>query len=389
MFKRKQFIVFNVFLIVLIAIYLCITIVYNQSFKHSFEYFSPQEVINNQLIDKITTIQPIDSVLNESISNVTDLQKLYEIRKRVNTTDQYLKRLSQFTKKRINSRLIYPNEMLEMTSITINQRKCSEEFGRDLLLVILVFIRVDGFDRRQLIRETWGQDIKNDSRSRLFFATGLSRDPKIEKQLRQENNKFSDILQFGYYEDYYNCTIKATALLRWTAISCPFVKFMLKVDDDSLILSKNLLEFCDKTEPNSIFGYLWSNPQVLRGKDKWAISLEDFPQSFYPDYIGGPYLIPGRYIPYLYETAINKCLPALTFEDVYITGIVAEKTGVKRSRLSSLLFTYPGCPVLRLDYCYYKNYSIFWQGFSDYQLRTVWNIFKSGDVCPSKGDQRC
>ena len=72
--------------------------------------------------------------------------------------------------------------MLEMTSIIINQKICSEELGRDLILMLFVFIRVDGFERRQLIRETYGQDIKSDPRSRLYFATGLSRNTNVEKK---------------------------------------------------------------------------------------------------------------------------------------------------------------------------------------------------------------
>ena len=371
----KFIIVINILLIILFSIYYFITIGYNLNFKQSFGYFSQKNSINN----KLTSNQ---------------LKLLYEIRERVKKSDEYLNNLSKSLKKRNDSKLIYPNVLMGMTSIKINHMNCSEEFGRDLLLVVLIFTRVDAFDRRQLIRETWGQDIKSDPRSRLYFATGLSRDPMVEKELREENEKFNDILQFGYYENYFNCTMKATALLRWTAISCPFVKFMLKVDDDSLVLPKNLLKFCEETEPDSIYGWLCAKPysDVIRDplKFKWYITIEDYPDEYYPDYMAGSYLIPGGYTPLLYETAVNECLPAFPLEDVYITGIVAEKAGVKRSRLSTILITDKEChPVINLDYCYYENYTIIEEGFNNETLREVWKIYKNGEFCQSKGVLRC
>ena len=347
----KPIIYFNICIFILYSIYFFISFIS----KPSFVYFLPKEVNNN------------------------NSKMFYQIRERVNRTDGYLKKLSQSMVKRNDSKLIYPNEMLEMTSITINHKTCSEELGRDLLLVVFVFIRANDSDRRQLIRKTWAQDIKSDPRSRLYFATGLSGDPDVEEGLTQENDKFNDILQFGYYEEYYNCTIKATALLRWTTISCPFVKFMLKVDDDTLLLPKNLLEFIDKTEPDSILGHVAESPytKVFRETtSKWSISIEDYPESDYPEFIINSYLIPGIYIPGLYKTAIYRCLPALPFEDAYITGIVAEKAGVRRSPMSNLRTT--PCHDLDFEKCSYHNIAINLRGFDVKNIWEVWMVYKNG-----------
>jgi len=312
-----------------------------------------------------------------------------EIESTLQRVDNFLKTLSVLQLKRSDSRLVFANELIEMTNITIDKKSCSEQFGRDLLLVVLVFNRVDGFERRQTIRQTWGQEFKANKMTRIYFAVGLSRDPSIESRLKTESDQFDDILQFGYYENYYNCTIKALALLRWTARSCPFAKYMLKVDDDSLVMANNLLDFIRTSDANAIYGYLWTKAAVDHSNDKWGISTRDFSHKYYPDYIGGPYLIPVRYCLSLYETAVTKYLPALPFEDAYVTGIVANHCKINRNKLVSLLYITDGCNPLALDFCHYKSVSIFWQNLTDNSIRKLWNIYHNVNVCSLLGGKRC
>ena len=402
----------NIAIILFIAFYFVINISFNFSFKHkyfinsTFEeknqvIYSTTEVVTeektihenrlNMTFDKLKVFQMRVNRSDGNINNtsfLTNMSELNEILMRVKTSDERLNRLTKFQRIRSDSRLIYAKDMFEMTRISINHNHCSQLFGKDLLLLVLVFNRVDGFERRQTIRETWGQEIKTNPKSKLYFAIGLTNDTTVEEKVKEENEKFGDILQFSYYESYYNCTIKAVGLLRWTAMKCPFVKFMLKVDDDSVILTQNLLTFIESIEASSIYGYLWQGAFVSRGSGKWSVSSKEYPKNHYPNYIGGPYLIPGCHVLPLYETVVNKCLPALPFEDVYITGIVANEINIERKKLSSLLYLREGCRALELDFCYYKSYSIFWQGLDDNQMRQLWQMFREDYVCPSIG-QHC
>jgi beta-1,3-galactosyltransferase 1 len=308
---------------------------------------------------------------------------------KVHEIDDHLKQLSKFKKLRVDSQLKYPNEVLEMTNIIINKERCSQQYGKDLLLLVLVFNRVDRFERRQTIRQTWGQDLKADNRNKLFFTVGLSKNESVQKILLEEDNKYGDIIQFGYYESYYNCTIKALGLLRWTSLSCPFVKYMLKVDDDTVILKNNLLNFCDSTPADSIRGNLRTETPANRAlESKWFLNDIDYPEKYYPDFIAGPYLIPESLILPLYETAVTEALPAVPFEDVYLTGIVANKLQIPRKSLSSLIYVKENCKILEFDFCYYKNVSIFWQGLDDSTIREVWKTYQNKNVCPSSGS-RC
>jgi hypothetical protein len=307
---------------------------------------------------------------------------------KVHQIDDHLKQLSKVLKLKGNSQLKYPNEVLGMTNISINKERCSQQYGKDLLLLALVFNRVDGFERRQTIRQTWGQDLKEDNRSKLYFTVGLSKNESVQKRLLEEDNKYGDIIQFGFYESYYNCTIKVLGLLRWTSLNCPFVKYMLKVDDDTVVLKNNLLNFCNSKHTDSIRGALMRSSAVFRGTSKWSISEIDYPENYYPDYIAGPYLIPGSLILPLYETAVTKALPAVPFEDVYLTGIVANKLKIPRKRLSSLININGQCNMNELDICYHKKVSIFWQELDDSTIRKVWEKYQNMTICPSSGS-RC
>jgi hypothetical protein len=65
--------------------------------------------------------------------------------------------------------------------------------------------------------------------------------------------------------------------------------------------------------------------KILDGK--WDITFEDWPWSTYPSYLGGPaYLIHGSAI--LTLLAAGQTTPMTPFEDLYVTGICAEKSGL-------------------------------------------------------------
>ena len=64
-------------------------------------------------------------------------------------------------------------------------------------------------------------------------------------------------------------------------------------------------------------------------RSKWYLSLEVFNGTFFPTYANGPaYMISGDAVRPLYQWSVK--LKPIYLEDVYMTGIVAEKAHIRR-----------------------------------------------------------
>ncbi len=105
------------------------------------------------------------------------------------------------------------------------------------------------------------------------------------------------------------------------------------------------------------------------------MSYETYPQSIFPGFIPGPYIISSDSIYFIYEEILNS-LPALAFEDVYITGVIAGKLNI--SRINTNYF-------VRLDWLklwpkdidskLFESNILFIHDFSYSDIVLVWNKF--------------
>jgi len=217
------------------------------------------------LMDQISSVSNVFPQSSISLST-----NMMPFRKRqIQDIDAYLiyldaeyKRLDKRSKYSADTRVIFPDAMAAMLTMRISQGRCSETYGADLVVIVSVMIRADSFKRRKTIRETWGGELKSNPKSKLYFNLGLSHDEAINKRVKEENDMFGDIIQLSHYDSYDNQTIKSVGLLRWSALNCPLVRFLVKVDDDCVINVNNLIQFCEETKDDSIYGMLIHNGPV-------------------------------------------------------------------------------------------------------------------------------
>ncbi|KAH9388070.1 Beta-1,3-galactosyltransferase 1 [Tyrophagus putrescentiae] len=281
------------------------------------------------------------------------------------------------------------------------QQQKNNTYGAALTAVVFVITKPDDFAIRQRIRDTWGSQFSASANSpiRLYFAFG--REPALanesaplpdpealelsELRVAEEAAQHGDIVQWAFADGYYRLTIKSVAILRWASVYCPRVPALFKIDADCLLNYDALRRFSAAVARNQtatggyyIYGNLWRGAPVLRSaKSKFYTSFLDYPQPVYPDYAGGAWYLAGPQLPlFMFRVAVLHSMPALLWEDLYVTGIVAEKLihGGSRFPLTRhymVGFDYNIDPA-KFDYCAFNRSIILSQAFNEDNLPEMW-----------------
>jgi hypothetical protein len=278
------------------------------------------------------------------------------------------------------TKLLYNDYVKYITFYRINKINfCGENFGQTLSSLIFVFSRVKAFKKRSAIRKTWAKNFNiENSKTKLLFIIALSLSESVLKRVIEEDEKYNDLIQWEFIDSYYNCTLKAIGILRWTLFYCKNVEFIMKTDDDILINPLMFNQFIANitNSKQKIYGTLVKGWKPIRSKtSKWFISNESYSSSIYPDFIPGPYIMSSDSIYPIYIEILNS-LPALAFDDVYISGIIAEKLNI--SRINTNYFVRIDWLKLRPRNVYSKLFEsniLFFHDFSYRDIVLVWKKF--------------
>ncbi|GAB6021522.1 Beta-1,3-galactosyltransferase 1 [Chamberlinius hualienensis] len=205
--------------------------------------------------------------------------------------------------------------------------------NQTISLLIMVITSPNNTEPRMAIRQTWGT-IRLKEDVKLAFVLGAVSDNESQSRIANEDSIYGDLIQGRFLDAYYNLTRKSVLVLKWAHTKCPNAKYVLKIDDDCFLHSANLQKFLSgRKETTAIFGRLWSKVKPIRDKkDKWAVPKEAFSGDEFPPYTGGPsYVITtGKALESLLKVVKAGQVPWLDLEDVYVTGLVAEKANIKR-----------------------------------------------------------
>ncbi|XP_003696966.1 beta-1,3-galactosyltransferase 5-like [Apis florea] len=228
--------------------------------------------------------------------------------------------------------------------------KCPN-FGKEMDLVIIIMSAPTHLEARMAIRQTWGHFGQRSDIS-ILFMLGATMDSKVETILRKEQKTYNDVIRGKFLDSYSNLTLKTISTLEWVDNYCSKVKFLLKTDDDMFINVPRLQAFAIKhaRDKNVIFGRLAKKWKPIRNKkSKYFVSQAQFKHAVFPDFTTGPaYLLSSDIVRKLYDAALDQTY--LKLEDVFVTGIVADKLGIKRTHANEFLnkkISYSACNVQR------------------------------------------
>lgn len=228
-------------------------------------------------------------------------------------------------------------EVYEQGFMGANSELCPRN-GEDINLLAVIHSAPSHVEARYAIRQTWGhygsrRDIA------IGFIVGRTSNETWEANLSSEQFMYGDIIRGNFLDSYENLTLKTISMLEWTDTYCGHAKFLLKVDDDMFINIPKLLEFTQRHRNHTrhIFGRLAKKWRPIRNKkSKYYVSPALYAPKNFPDFVTGPsYLLTTDMLRDMYEASLQHVF--LKLEDVYMTGIISEKVGVKRKHVNEFL----------------------------------------------------
>ncbi|KAH9369218.1 hypothetical protein HPB48_016933 [Haemaphysalis longicornis] len=212
-------------------------------------------------------------------------------------------------------------------------------------------------------------EARNVCGNRLLFLFGRPSTEKWQSALEFESQQYGDILQEDFQDSYRNLTHKTVMMLRWTTAQCPQARFVVKIDDDCFPNLLNFYQAMLERPEEGVYGDVQHRVRPTRTPGhKWYISYDDLPRDVLPDFVsGGMYAIGGRVVDLLYRATGQ--VKFFHMEDIYLTGMCAERAGVARTHLV-------GTYNLKLSsLCEYKK-SIYGHHVTPKELNDLWYAMK-------------
>lgn len=222
-----------------------------------------------------------------------------------------------------------PVVTVNATYILENPNLCSSV--KNLAIMTIVHTSPDHAGRRSAIRNTWANDgfYRHLGNLKILFLLGRTKDSKVQRDIKNEFNRYGDILQGDFIDDYHNLTLKGVMAYKWLTERCRNADLVLKVDDDiSVNIFKLLIDYFPKYQSLNmtiICNHILAGTMgILRKNDsKWYVNNNHFRglDSYPTDYCSGFFILfTNDLIPALYSSA--KVTPFFWVDDVYLYGLV-------------------------------------------------------------------
>ena len=193
------------------------------------------------------------------------------------------------------------------------------------------------FDRRNMIRETWGKyrTIFDRKFAVVFLLGHDSDDDKTNVAVENEANCYNDILRTNIVDTFSNLTIKTLSTFKWISQNLQHkVRYYVITDDncvaDLRTITNYLVRYLNPNayETSAMYcGFMYErNSGVIRGNGKMSVSEQVYPNPIYPSYCRGAMVIlTHNMINDIYITSTQTDYEDFPLEDVMVYGILREK----------------------------------------------------------------
>lgn len=248
-----------------------------------------------------------------------------------------------------------PGQLLDLPHFRylVNTDVCGG--GQPVTAVLLVHSDARRPGARRAIRTSLPQAVLSELGVRRVFLLADASTTRVgeaaaeastvtQEVIVEESREHRDLVQGNFIDSYHNMTYKHVMALHWAVSFCAQARWLIKMDDDTLADVFSLLEVL-KTLPSRGFlgGNLHQRPRVYRDQaNKWSVSRAQWADEFYPPYLsGGLYMVTRDVAQQLLQQSSSQ--PFFWIDDVYVTGILAERAGCARTGLNRFYVTESRC----------------------------------------------
>ncbi|KAL6069309.1 hypothetical protein QOT17_007573 [Balamuthia mandrillaris] len=220
-------------------------------------------------------------------------------------------------------------------------------------LFVAVLTAPKNVERRMSCRESWmtSPEVQRGDVKVRFFVGTKAMDEDMRRKVESEAKQFGDVVLLeDLAEGYYKLLLKTVATLRHSAHEAPF---LLRSNDDTLVLPARLLAFVQKLPPEHYIysGFIQTQEPCIRDPThEFYISTEDFPGAHLPDFANGAGYLMSRGLATYFAEQVDLNVKAGNLEDVSV--------GMELSRFRRELgvnITYVHSPQFTFEWCDYRS----------------------------------
>ncbi|KAJ7312042.1 hypothetical protein JRQ81_006374 [Phrynocephalus forsythii] len=268
--------------------------------------------------------------------------------------------------------------------LLINQpKKCSRTPGGPFLLIAIKSL-VEDFDRREIVRKTWGREgLVNGAQVQRLFLLAIPKNkttlPTWESLVHQESLMYRDILLWDFLDTFFNLTLKEIHFLQWANKFCPNTKFIFKGDADVFVNVENIISFLDGRDASEdlFVGDIIYNAHPIRTrKSKYYIPETMYGLGMYPAYAGGGGFLLSRSTMKKLSQACGQ-VELFPIDDVFL-GMCLQRINLKpvlHEGFKTFGITKPSAaPNLQtFDPCFYKDLMVV-HSLKAAEIWLMWNL---------------
>ncbi|TFJ99535.1 histone H2B.1-like [Platysternon megacephalum] len=279
--------------------------------------------------------------------------------------------------------------------LLINQpKKCLRTPGGPFLLIAIKSV-VEDFDRREIVRKTWGREgLVNGVQVQRVFLLGIPKNKTAlatwEILVHQESLMYQDILLWDFLDTFFNLTLKEIHFLNWADEFCSNVKFIFKGDADVFVNVENIIDFLERHDPaeDLFVGDIIYNAHPIRvQKSKYYIPETMYGLGTYPLYAGGGgFLLSSSTMKKLFQAC--KEVELFPIDDVFL-GMCLQRINLKpvlHEGFKTFGIVKPSAaPHLQtFDPCFYKDLMVV-HSLKVAEIWLMWNLLHSPQLsCTQK-----